>query len=111
MRVACCLLLLAGSLALVSAATPCRFAPLFDGTSLFNNPAQQAEFAQVVAGWEGQFAQPNPCAAEGEDSSVGYHAKTGMTLDGHRLSIETGQPLEGGQFTEEQTITDKSSQC
>ena len=79
------------------AAAPCRFAPSFDVDSVFSDPATQSEFIATVMMRENAFLQPTPCPlppVAGQDlTNIGFHAKTGMTLDGHRWTVEEGLPL------------------
>ena len=97
------LALLCAALVLVHGAAPCRFAPSFDADAVFSDPATQEEFVQTVAAREANFLLPNPClpadsSESAQDpqldlSNIGYHAATGMTLDGHRWTVEEGLPL------------------
>ena len=86
----------------------CRFASphnLPDPTALLTNSTLRAQFVQSLLYWEGQFLQPSPCntscchfepPTEGVASYIGLHEPTMVTMDGHRLSIPSGTPLDGG---------------
>lgn len=63
----------------------CRFANLFDLTSLITSPEQQHLLKMAVAQWEGRFAGTH---------LVGINVKSGLTYDGTGIDYDTGQPRE-----------------
>jgi hypothetical protein len=72
----------------------CRFAVNYENNDLLNNVTKQQEFIKSVVYWEGQFIQPFPCQSNNPSlNTTGYDNSTGMTLDGHRLTVENGLPL------------------
>ncbi len=67
---------------LPAAADPgCRFAPTFNGSSIFSDAAERHRFLLAHAGMESYFMKV-----------IGIDQATSLTHDGQRLSIETGLP-------------------
>ena len=75
------LFLLCGLLLVINAsASKCRFAKDFQ-CSDFTQIDKIDEYLDLVAEWEGQFAQPG----------VSYHPASGYSYDGHPLDYQTGE--------------------
>ena len=87
----------------------CRFASphqLPNPTALLTNATLRSQFVQSLLYWEGRFLQPSPCTSSCchfrppseavGPAYIGLHEPTMMTMDGHRLSIPSGLPLDGG---------------
>jgi len=62
------------------ATSSCRFARSFK-CSDFSRSEKVDEYLNLVASWEGHFAQPN----------IGYDPASGYTFDGHPLNYQTGE--------------------
>ena len=88
----------------------CRFASpthLPNPAALLTNTTLRTSFIHSLLYWEAQFLQHSPCLtscchftapslAGGVESYIGLHTPTMVTMDGHRLSIPSGLPLDGG---------------
>ena len=74
--------------------SPCRYASLFPPSALLINATLRAQFLLDLLYWEGHFLHPTPCGPfQSPSSYVGLHNVTGVTLDGHRLAVDTGLPI------------------
>lgn len=60
----------------------CRFAKDFTADELLNNPSRLDQFLRTYVRWESNFI-----------SKVGVHNTTGLTLDGIRVDVNTGELL------------------
>ena len=88
----------------------CRFASprlLPNPSDLLSNASLRFDFVRSLLYWEAHFLQTAPCAAAScchfeppasaaQPAYVGLHLPTMVTMDGHRLSIPSGLPLDGG---------------
>ena len=74
--------------------SPCRYASLYPPSSLLTNATVRTQFLLDMLYWEGQFLHPNPCGPFRSPASyVGLHNLTAVSLDGHRLAVDTGLPV------------------
>lgn len=60
----------------------CRFAKDFTADDLLNNPSKLDSFFRQFIRWETKFIK-----------EVGVHKATGLTLDGIRVDVKTGELL------------------